>query len=353
MIENRNIEMIDFRLDKIEKTNVIEFLERKSDQYMSIASEETVDKESFDFPNITEAWNWLQASDAPSHLKTFELADGTHNLMTEDITNTYVNNLALRIRGSSKDNVILNMDTYLILINSYVLIGQVTVINTNEYGLIFKDSKFIAFDAHLECTHTNGIVVQALNTSCQFIDITMIGTHSTSVCRIEYGSLVEQNGFTHIENKTSGGSGIYMQQLSAWTAYANGLEITTVNGSAIRISSCSLFHQNNKTIILTNCLSLFNTNVVEDPVTLDIKHSALTLNGANIINASDYSDFGSNDRGFVMNNADSTEVLKHNDSGTTAERPTITSVHQFFDTTLGKPIWYDGTNWVDATGITV
>lgn len=24
-----------------------------------------------------------------------------------------------------------------------------------------------------------------------------------------------------------------------------------------------------------------------------------------------------------------------------------------FDTTLGHPIWYDGTNWVDATGSTV
>jgi hypothetical protein len=42
-------------------------------------------------------------------------------------------------------------------------------------------------------------------------------------------------------------------------------------------------------------------------------------------------------------------------SGTTASRPTIRLlVGQFyFDTTLGIPIWYDGTNWVDATGATV
>jgi len=38
----------------------------------------------------------------------------------------------------------------------------------------------------------------------------------------------------------------------------------------------------------------------------------------------------------------------------TVSRPAgpVTGSH-VFDTTLGKPIWYDGTNWVDATGTTV
>jgi hypothetical protein len=42
-------------------------------------------------------------------------------------------------------------------------------------------------------------------------------------------------------------------------------------------------------------------------------------------------------------------------SGTTANRPvTELLIGQFyFDTTLGIPIWYDGINWVDATGATV
>ena len=38
----------------------------------------------------------------------------------------------------------------------------------------------------------------------------------------------------------------------------------------------------------------------------------------------------------------------------TAARPiveVIGTVH--FDTTLGKPIWWDGTDWVDATGTPV
>lgn len=39
-------------------------------------------------------------------------------------------------------------------------------------------------------------------------------------------------------------------------------------------------------------------------------------------------------------------------SGTTADRPTVGlyTGRPYFDTTLGQPIWYDGTQWVDATG---
>ncbi len=42
-------------------------------------------------------------------------------------------------------------------------------------------------------------------------------------------------------------------------------------------------------------------------------------------------------------------------SGATAERPAV-QLHvgqMFFDTTLGIPIWWDGTDWVDATGSAV
>jgi len=43
------------------------------------------------------------------------------------------------------------------------------------------------------------------------------------------------------------------------------------------------------------------------------------------------------------------------ESGATANRPTVRLWvgRPYFDTTLGMPIWYDGTNWVDATGATV
>ena len=38
----------------------------------------------------------------------------------------------------------------------------------------------------------------------------------------------------------------------------------------------------------------------------------------------------------------------------TASRPASPDNYQFhFDTTLNKPIWYNGSAWVDATGATV
>lgn len=41
-------------------------------------------------------------------------------------------------------------------------------------------------------------------------------------------------------------------------------------------------------------------------------------------------------------------------SGTTVQRPTkaLWTGRPYFDTTLGKPIWYEGPGWVDATGAT-
>lgn len=61
-----------------------------------------------------------------------------------------------------------------------------------------------------------------------------------------------------------------------------------------------------------------------------------------------------NDNEFVtkdqMNNA-----VSAIESGTSATRPTtgIVAGSHFFDTTLGKPIWYNGSNWVDALGVSV
>lgn len=40
--------------------------------------------------------------------------------------------------------------------------------------------------------------------------------------------------------------------------------------------------------------------------------------------------------------------------GTSSERPSNPKPFStYFDTILGKPIWWNGTNWVDANGIVV
>jgi hypothetical protein len=42
-------------------------------------------------------------------------------------------------------------------------------------------------------------------------------------------------------------------------------------------------------------------------------------------------------------------------SGTTADRPTgrLQVGQYYFDTTIGRPIWYNGTNWINASGTVV
>ena len=41
-------------------------------------------------------------------------------------------------------------------------------------------------------------------------------------------------------------------------------------------------------------------------------------------------------------------------AGATSERPTLKPPgYMYFDTTLGKPIWYTGTSWIDSTGSNV
>jgi hypothetical protein len=57
-----------------------------------------------------------------------------------------------------------------------------------------------------------------------------------------------------------------------------------------------------------------------------------------------------------FNNLDSFLVaISTPQNGATADRPTQNlQLGQFyFDTTLGIPIWYDGTDWVDSSGTVV
>jgi hypothetical protein len=54
-----------------------------------------------------------------------------------------------------------------------------------------------------------------------------------------------------------------------------------------------------------------------------------------------------------------TQSLIIPDAGVTADRPISTAIiilqlgQQYFDTTLGLPIWWNGTDWIDASGTVV
>ena len=50
-----------------------------------------------------------------------------------------------------------------------------------------------------------------------------------------------------------------------------------------------------------------------------------------------------------------TAAINYPSNGVTSARPTMQLQvgDQFFDKTLGKPIWWNGAHWVDATGTQV
>lgn len=48
------------------------------------------------------------------------------------------------------------------------------------------------------------------------------------------------------------------------------------------------------------------------------------------------------------------QLLPTMSNGATDNRPSdVNAGYMYFDTTINKPIWYNGTRWVDATGIGV
>jgi len=49
------------------------------------------------------------------------------------------------------------------------------------------------------------------------------------------------------------------------------------------------------------------------------------------------------------------DVIALKTAGDTASRPSYDSAQSqpYLDTELGKPIWYNGSDWIDATGTTV
>ena len=60
------------------------------------------------------------------------------------------------------------------------------------------------------------------------------------------------------------------------------------------------------------------------------------------------------DETYATKNELSEVANKVNQAGSTADRPTTATLGQcYFDKDLNKPIWFNGTNWVDYTGATV
>lgn len=66
--------------------------------------------------------------------------------------------------------------------------------------------------------------------------------------------------------------------------------------------------------------------------------------------------FSSPLKSVIANNNDNINFINYPTKGTTVNRPTLSVSYngfQYYDITLNKPIWWNGSSWVDSTGTTV
>ena len=145
---------------------------------------------------------------------------------------------------------------------------------------------------------------------------------------------------------------MYAKIASVWLS-----EILSVNTSLARqVQKAEDLSASVKVLIVNVGVSITNTiNITPGTI---IYYMGGSLFGNGTINFTNNIIVGVDDIGTMINNSVTVTGTYHigikPSSGNTANRPANVSVGlQYFDTTLGKPIYYNGTNWVDATGTTV
>ena len=158
------------------------------------------------------------------------------------------------------------------------------------------------------------------------------GTESNAVIRYNETSNVWQytNDGTVWVDLTNSGPGVPL----ATTSTAGTVIVSTgllVDGSG-NLSVENVFTSAEKTKLAG----------IEDNATADMTDAEIKTAYENNSNTNAYTD------------AEKTQVAKIDQSGDTSSRPSSPATGEmYFDTDLGYPIWYDGSDWVDSTGTTV
>lgn len=152
---------------------------------------------------------------------------------------------------------------------------------------------------------------------------------------------------------------------------------TNFTSLASQLNTVDLRSQNNKVVIDSHIADLLNphqvtksqvglsnvdnTSDLNKPISTATQTALTTLDNTKANTT--YVDAGLNTKAnitYVDDNlalkANLSDFQNQNNvlSGITSSRPIVTKIgYQYFDTTLGKPIWWNGTSWVDALAIIV
>ena len=117
--------------------------------------------------------------------------------------------------------------------------------------------------------------------------------------------------------------------------------LETGGGGGLLINIANISFYSGKKIFIMKALKNFSTILCQiTPLS----------NNTRISNSLYIKNLGSSITGLTLDEF----ILNDARQGTTTYRPDFPNIgEKYFDTTVGKPIWWDGTNWIDAAGTTI
>jgi len=281
----------------------------------TVASESSVNPGDFDFANIMEAFDWINSISTQSEIR-LSLDDGLHYHKNVSIEN--LKKLEISSISGNRENCILTIkpgetDAFVIYFSSYTV---------RLIGITFD-----AIAGGQPLTNSSGSVFLISNSgwvqNCEF-----------------------KNGWTGLN--TFGTTYVTDSNFSNTTAAS-----ITCSSGALRLSGTSKIHDTSVGLDT----SIFTFTKIYSGVVFENAPTPIRLNMCcSVLDAGAiYTNSPMNIQPNKLNSANSILFTEVAWTGTTAERPTLTAANErsYFDTTLGKPIWYNGADWVDAVGTVV
>lgn len=291
----------------------------------TVASESSASPETFDFPNLVEALRSLE------HIQSYSiqilLDDGIHypvlNGTTElSASNSEVNTYNFSCALLSLSSI--NSDSSLVTV---ILPPSITTI-TNQHPFI------------IGCNNEISISSITFDIAVDGGDISLSQTYG-----ILFTSTKLINFWDCIFKSTSTIKPVRLLEGRVLKIEIGGCSFTSCTQQAIVTNGDILAIRSNSSF--TDCVTISNSNPFRFGQEYFIDSSTLLTN-TNISNTA------------LNKFDDSFSIIYYNPitngwTGTTADRPALTVANEkpYFDTTLGKPVWFNGTNWVDAVGTIV
>lgn len=266
----------------------------------------------------SEGLNNAVASAKAYETTVINITDGSYTLTTKDLSNKHI-----IFNGKSQGGTILKVPSY----NSsgFIGIGNYTGDNTI---LRFRNMTINLGDNDTSYTDVNdkGWLKLTGENKLEFISVTL-NLNNANLIYTPWNRLLKVDFI------------------------ANYLTITTNKGAMNNT------HENNGWSLHNSFYVNLYIHGITKPETFDNMLFRWAKVGVNLLNGTVSTPDAMNQHRYSSGNIEySNGAMWFLAQGATSSRPTYGSTHKgipYFDTTLGKPIWWTGTKWVDAYGTTV